>query len=420
MDRLCGVLLLLVLFALGVPQPSVAASTPEVAIYDVQVGPNQTQVYVPVRVAQRTGYTFTLRYRVTGAKGVAGPSHSRQGQGGEFILAHDVDEWLIPVELARPLQPGEAVKVELTDPRAYGAWTVALKKPVATISRKAAAKRPTGGVAVQAGSLPQRRRPPAYRETFRSDLLKDFQASDSGYDAAGRPIWKTQLGHGRTQDNGELGIATDPMLHAGVRPFQIIDGRRALVAEVLPSPIRYKGKDWRYSSPVLTTETFFRMGYGWSEARLSLDPKPGLWPAFWAKPSPHWIWPPELDHLEVAFKGARPAEVSPFFTQWWRRGGKPAMRGVNVNVHALFPDWRWQDFHTYAVHWTPEVTEWIIDGVLVHSQPTEIKLGAQDGAEQDGKLYLKLNVAVGGQAGAPTPASFPARMRIEHVAVWEP
>lgn len=393
---------------------------PSLSVFDAYAEIGQTRVFVPVRRAEPTLYTCTVQVKLGWPEDY--PELPSGTDVRDIVFPWDVDEVLVPFDLPQKFSSSSKLRAVLQTPRVYGANEVRISGRPSYVSARQPTTLPLVKRSIVDGEYPRARPPAEYRETFFSNLIDGFEATDSGLTAAGTPCWKSQLGHGRTQNNGEVGIATDPVLHAeyGARPWIIEDGKRVLQAQKLQRPILYKNKRWVYSSPVLTTERLFRTGYGWIEARLSFDGAQGSWPAFWMKCSPHWIWPPEQDILEWSFSKPNPKASMPFFTQWWREGQSAVSAGSFANVWEILPGFTQNEPHTYALHWREHVQEWFIDGILVHSQPSRNHIGQIDGADEDGRMYLKLNVAVGGQAGMPNDDKFPAKLRIEHVRVLQP
>ena len=75
------------------------------------------------------------------------------------------------------------------------------------------------------------------------------------------------------------------------------------------------------------------------------------------------------------------------------------------------------DWHIYAVDWTPDRIDWLVDGQITQSMTKE---QADDGWVFDHPFYLLLNLAVGGDwPGEPDETTrFPAKMFVDYVRVY--
>ncbi|MGH3570849.1 MAG: glycoside hydrolase family 16 protein [Pseudonocardiaceae bacterium] len=169
-----------------------------------------------------------------------------------------------------------------------------------------------------------------------------------------------------------------------------------------------------YTSGKLTTRqpqlATFSQGYGHFEVRIKMPAGKGLWPAFW------------LVGEDITYAGARKA------------GELDVMevigdKTMEVQQHAHGPDLDFgqaftlpvgqsvADWHTYAVHWTPNRIEWQVDG---HVTQTMTKEQAGDGWVFNHPFYILLNLAVGGDwPGTPdATATFPAKMLVDYVRVY--
>ena len=208
---------------------------------------------------------------------------------------------------------------------------------------------------------------------FFDDLLTNFEANDTGVrTGGGAPCYLSRLAHGRAQfTNSEVGMYTDPVLYPqNTNPYQIMDGKRALVADKLPGPMSLMQggltKVATYSSPIISTEKMPLFGYGRFSYRFALpNPTLGEWPAGWQLVLPHQRWPDcEQDTVELSFTHADPNKIFPYQTNWWNGNPGSRKQGQFANVFELLPGFRHQDFHDYWMEWTPTITRWGIDDIL--------------------------------------------------------
>jgi len=170
-----------------------------------------------------------------------------------------------------------------------------------------------------------------------------------------------------------------------------------------------------YTSARLNTRGHVELRHGRVEARIQLPTGRGLWPAFWLLGSnvDEVGWPEsgEIDILELA--GSRPHVVSGSLHGPGYAGSAALSRDVSLDS-ATFAD----DFHVFALEWTAEGIQWLLDGDVYH-QRTKAGLAAL-GLRWvfDGDFYLIVNLAVGGSFdGAPDESTpFPSRMAVDYVS----
>jgi beta-glucanase (GH16 family) len=77
------------------------------------------------------------------------------------------------------------------------------------------------------------------------------------------------------------------------------------------------------------------------------------------------------------------------------------------------------DFHVYAIDWSPGRIVWTVDGTPYHeATPADV---APNDWVYDHPFFVLLNLAVGGQFGGAvsTTTAFPAEMVIDHVRVYQ-
>jgi Glycosyl hydrolases family 16/SdrD B-like domain len=172
-----------------------------------------------------------------------------------------------------------------------------------------------------------------------------------------------------------------------------------------------------YDAPVWTTRELagsyiqtsrgFAATYGFAEARIRLPRTPGLWPAFWLLPTlsneGNIIWPPEIDVLEQYTSDPHVSIHSLHYSSERRQDEVDAGYGVFDNSLG-------DDYHTYAVNWTPYEIVWYVDGRETHrSTATRVAM----------PMYLILNLATGGIAGTPGDDLSQAVMDVDYVRVLD-
>lgn len=250
---------------------------------------------------------------------------------------------------------------------------------------------------------------------------------DEGFDgrALRSDVWRTafkscgrpgSIANRSLYGNRERQIYFDPdFLDAGVQPFAVRDGKLVITARPLTPGVKAKLDEAlttqpakmqasalaeaRYSSGLITTKCSFEQAYGYFEIRARWTGGKGIWPAFWLLPGKGG-WPPEIDVLEA--HGDKPNTV---FQSLHSKLQKPITRKVTMAGTG-------DQFHLYAVLWTPEKLDYYIDGIKTASIPT-----SPDASQP---MYLLANLAIGGKwPGDPDGGTvMPARMEIDHIRVW--
>ena len=183
--------------------------------------------------------------------------------------------------------------------------------------------------------------------------------------------------------------------------FEIADG--ALRIRGRRQQAFYDGAEREFTSGILTTYQKFSQRYGRFEIRCKVPAGRGLWPAFWLLPEPLG-WPPEIDVLEVL--GHAPSEVH-MTHHWLKSPDETDSNGEDWSG----PDFS-QDFHIFAVEWTPDSIRWEVDGIERFRSEQHVP---------DLPMYMLVNLAIGGTwPGAPDRAtSFPAVFEVDFIRAYQ-
>ncbi len=185
----------------------------------------------------------------------------------------------------------------------------------------------------------------------------------------------------------------------------------------------YGGQD--YTSTRMLTKGKASWTYGRMEARIKIPRGQGIWPAFWMLGTNidqvNWPTCGEIDIMENIGK------TSDQGTDHGTIHG-PQNPGVDYNYYAgvggtytlsggaALAD----DFHIYAVEWTPNQIKWYLDN---HQYFTATPANLPSGATWvfSGPQFFILNVAVGGNwPGNPDGTTvFPQQMVVDYVRVYQ-
>ena len=176
-------------------------------------------------------------------------------------------------------------------------------------------------------------------------------------------------------------------------------------------------EDSTYSSTRIKSHNDGSWKYGYIEIKAKIPEGRGVWPALWMLPS-DWKyggWPKsgEIDIMENV--GYEPDNIhGTVHTAAFNH-----MTGTQVGNEKKIAN-TVSEFHTYAVDWTANNIDFIIDGEIYHSF-------ANDGSGPDAwpfdqSFYVIMNVAVGGNWGGKHGIDrkiWPQRMVVDYVRVYK-
>jgi len=107
----------------------------------------------------------------------------------------------------------------------------------------------------------------------------------------------------------------------------------------------------------------FKQQYGYFEIRSKNPKGTGFWPAFWLVSTEKW--PPEIDIFEFYTKNPSKLHTT---QHWLDKKGKKKMQPKNTKI-----DDASEDFHTYAMEWTPKKITWYYDNKKIRSTKKGVK-----------------------------------------------
>ncbi|MEZ4584199.1 MAG: glycoside hydrolase family 16 protein, partial [Caldilineaceae bacterium] len=148
-----------------------------------------------------------------------------------------------------------------------------------------------------------------------------------------------------------------------------------------------------YTSARLLSWHKAEFAYGRIEARIQVPDAVGIWPAFWSLGTNIDLtpWPAagEIDYME--FVGRVPNEV------FGTIHGPGYSGGQSFGGTYDFGEPVYNNYHTFAVEWQPDLINWYVDGILYHTAtPADV-----DPNEWvfNRPFFMLLNVAIGGNFG---------------------
>ncbi|MEU0302380.1 family 16 glycosylhydrolase [Streptomyces sp. NPDC006175] len=223
--------------------------------------------------------------------------------------------------------------------------------------------------------------------------------------------WTLEKG-GSGNGNNELQYYTDSTRNAS------LDGNGNLVITAhrnSDSGLQCWYGTCQYTSARLNTAQTFTQAYGRYEARIKIPRGQGIWPAFWMLGddlgSVGWPNSGEIDIMENV--GKEPGTVHGTIH------GPGYSGGAGIGAAYSLPDGRAfaDDFHTFAVDWSPNALVWSVDGQTYQTRtPADV-----NGNKWvfDHPFFIVLNLAVGGNwPGSPDGStSLPQTMTVDYVRV---
>lgn len=200
-----------------------------------------------------------------------------------------------------------------------------------------------------------------------------------------------------------------------------LDGNGHLVITARAEPATTSFSCWygscRYTSARIKTKGLFAQTYGRFEARIRIPRGQGLWPAFWMLgdniDAVGWPQSGEIDIMENIGREPNTVHGTMHGPGYSGAGG---IGGPYPLTSGAFAD----DFHRYAVEWSPGLIVWFVDDTR-YFQVTPSSIPSSAKWVFDHPFFLLLNVAVGG--GWPNDpdatTTFPQEMVVDYVRVYK-
>ena len=228
--------------------------------------------------------------------------------------------------------------------------------------------------------------------------------------------------------NEEKQYFTDSLKNVRVENgFLIIEAHKEKIANKDYKSIAFKNKSWlqyipeidtaQYTSARLNTTGLASWKYGRIEVKAKLPNGIGLWPAIWmlGENRKQVGWPEcgEIDIMEhIGFESD--TIFGTIHTKAYNHT-KGTQKSKKVFIEKPY-----DKFHVYAIDWTTEKLDFILDGVVYYQIANENKSTAEWPFNQP--FYLIMNVSVGGTLGGQKgidDSIFPQQMLIDYVRVFQ-
>ncbi len=183
-----------------------------------------------------------------------------------------------------------------------------------------------------------------------------------------------------------------------------------------------------FTSARLLSRDLAYFTYGFVEAKIKLPAIDGMWPAFWMLPQPTnstssnnvyggWAKSGEIDIMEAKGRLKNVVDTTIHYGGNWPENQH---KGRSTSLQSNIDEW-----HVYALEWTPDYLAWWIDGVCVlklNNDQWWTSSSNEPGAPFDQPFYILLNLAVGGNydGGVKPPEDFvSATMQVDYVRVFQ-
>jgi len=177
---------------------------------------------------------------------------------------------------------------------------------------------------------------------------------------------------------------------------------------------------WRPGMPLeVDVTSLVSWRYGYFEARMRWDDRPGVWPAFWLIPlqGDGSAENGEIDVVEAQYSAQ--GVIYSTIHDWTGPGLSTDARAKVNNTVPLAPGFRVDNWHRYGVLWTPGAAgaagkaQFYLDGVATISASLPAVYDTQD-------YLLVLTLTVGDNwVDSEPPVSEPLGVYVDSVEVWQ-
>lgn len=246
---------------------------------------------------------------------------------------------------------------------------------------------------------------------------------------AQKPIWRQEF-NGKANsglstkiwgyDLGGLNANSEEQFYTKLSKNIRVDGNGNLIIQA--RPIVEGSKQWlkciscKFSSARIKTQDKLAFKYGRMEARIKMPAGKGTWPAFWMLGTKleRLGWPDagEIDIVEAV--GADPTIV--FGTI--HGPGYNGSQGTQVGDVAYSPTALSDNFHIYAVEWTPNSIKWFFDDKLYFTATKDAVSPNEWVFNQP--FFLIVNLAMGGTFGGELdPNLSGATMYVDYIRYYK-
>jgi len=228
---------------------------------------------------------------------------------------------------------------------------------------------------------------------------------------------QTQLPFGGNWHNGEIQHYTDRLENSFLE-----NGYLNIVA--IKEDFTDQEHTKSYTSARLNSK--FAFTYGRIDVRAKLPVEAGTWPAIWMlgknanEKGSYWQpnfgttgWP-ACGEIDIMEHGIFPTEPVNFVQSAIHT---TSSFGNTINKGGIIASDVKNNFHVYSLNWSPDQLTFLIDNVIYYTYKPDVKNAKTWPFDSD--LYILLNVAMGGTAGAIDSSFSQSSMVIDYVRIYQ-
>ncbi len=236
------------------------------------------------------------------------------------------------------------------------------------------------------------------------ELVWHDEFDTAGVSSPSTENWWYETGAGGWGNN-ELQDYVAGGKYKDVRIAEVSDGTLKITAQKIDGKVRS-----------VRMNTNLGWTYGYFEGRLKLCKGKGTWPAFWMMPKNFRAWPDdgEIDIMEHVGYHENYVSSSIHCKAYYHSIGTQKTNEIYIATAT-------EEFHTYAVEWTPDYLKFYFDGKLHFTFNNDGK-GDKNTWPFNAPFYLKLNLAWGGNWGGAMGVDegcLPTTYEIDYVRVFQ-
>ena len=254
--------------------------------------------------------------------------------------------------------------------------------------------------------LARQQKVPAYPR-IKWILRNDYQLTffdEFSTDELDGDIWSTKLPWWEWTKWGQKHYFVDTQdidKEASINPYVFQEAILTIRGKKIPAPLQKFYDNKKYSSGIISSRSIFQSSNGYIEARMKLPRWQWLWAKLWM------MYSRDKDAQRRIQLVESDIEKQNLIYQSYE-GYVDSGRQIFTKEKQLEGEKYFNDFHIYALKWSPEKIEFFIDGNMTHSVGRELRTSE--------KKYLYASLELWWE---DIQASMPAELKIDWIRVYE-